>query len=211
MAAIKLYGSPISTASQRAMVALHEKCLDFEFVTVDMKSGAHKQEPFISLNPFGQVPALEDGDLKIFDSRAIAKYVAETYADKGTALVPSNTKPKAVMYSWMEAEAHQFDPAASKLAWELHYKPMFGMSTDPAQVEEHETKLAKVLDVYEARLSVSKYLACDCFTLADMNHLPVLHCLSNIAAKKVLDARPHVAAWAADITARPAWVKVVSP
>ncbi|MGV7400595.1 glutathione binding-like protein, partial [Mycobacterium kansasii] len=76
-----------------------------------------------------------------------------------------------------EVEAHQFDPVASKLAWELFYKGLFGMETDTAVVEENEAKLAKVLDVYEAHLSQSKYLAGDSFTLADLHHLPALHYL----------------------------------
>ncbi|GKU86810.1 hypothetical protein SLEP1_g1285 [Rubroshorea leprosula] len=50
MAAIKVHGSVMSTATQRVLVCLYEKELEFEFVPVDMKSGAHKQEPFLSLN-----------------------------------------------------------------------------------------------------------------------------------------------------------------
>ena len=109
----------------------------------------------------------------------------------------------------MEAEAHQFEPVASKLAWELVYKPMFKIPTDQAIVDENEAKLGKVLDVYEKRLSQSKYLAGDCFTLADMHHLPTLQCVLGTTAKKVFDSHPHVTAWAADITARPAWKKVL--
>lgn len=116
----------------------------------------------------------------------------------------------ALVTVWMEVEAHQFDPAASKLAWELCFKPMFGMTTDPAAVEENEAKLAKVLDVYEARLSQSKYLGCDCFTLADLHHLPVLHYLMGTQSKKLFESRPKVSAWVANITSKPAWSKVVA-
>lgn len=47
---IKIHGSPVSTATLRVVAAAHEKDLDYEFVAIDMKSGAHKQQPFISLN-----------------------------------------------------------------------------------------------------------------------------------------------------------------
>lgn len=106
-------------------------------------------------------------------------------------------------------EAHQYDPIASKLAWELAIKPVFGMQTDVSVVEENEAKLAKVLDVYESRLAQSKYLSCDCFTLADLYHLPTIQYLLGTQTKKLFDERPHVCAWVADITARPAWAKVL--
>ena len=91
-------------------------------------------------------------------------------------------------------EAHQFDPAASKLAYELVMKPLFGMVTDKAVVEENEAKLAKVLDIYEGRLAHSKYLTCDCFTLADLHHIPTIQYLLGTEAKKLFDSRPHVSA-----------------
>ncbi|KNA15682.1 hypothetical protein SOVF_095960, partial [Spinacia oleracea] len=121
-------------------------------------------------------------------------------------------KQKAVRSAWMEVEALQFDPPASKLVWELVLKSMFGngMKTDMAIVEENEAKLAKVLDVYEARLGVSKYLGGETFTLADLHHLPQLHMIMGTQVKKVLDERPNVSAWCRDILARPAWEKTVA-
>ncbi|KAL2945437.1 Glutathione S-transferase [Bienertia sinuspersici] len=186
---VKVHGSPVSTATLRVVAAVHEKELDHEFVNVDMKSGAHKQEPFISLNPFGQVPALEDGDAKLFESRAITRYLAYTYENKGTPLIYKSGKEMADLAVWMEVEAHQFDPVASKLAWELVYKGMFGLQTDDAAVEENEAKLVKVLDIYEARLANSKYLAGDSFTLADLHHLPTLHYVMGTKVKKLFDER----------------------
>ena len=209
MAGIKVHGSVFSTATQQVFASLYEKELEYELVPVDMKAGEHKKEAFLSLNPFGQVPVLEHGDQKLFESRAITQYIAQEFPDKGTQLARPG-KPIAPLLVWKEVEALQFDPPSSKLNWELVFKPMFGMTTDPAAVEENEAKLAKVLDVYEARLSQSKYLACDCFTLVDLHHLPNINLLLGTPVKKLFDARPHVSAWAADITSRPAWAKVVA-
>ncbi|XP_044493016.1 glutathione S-transferase-like isoform X2 [Mangifera indica] len=209
MAVSKVHGAVFSTASMPVFACLYEKDLDFQFIPVNMGAGEHKSETFLSLNPFGQVPALEVGDQKLFESRAITQYIAEEYADKGTQLTCLG-KAKAPLLVWKEVEAHQFDPVASKLSWELVFKPMFGQTTDPAVVEENEAKLCKVLDIYEARLAQSKYLACDCFTLADMHHLPNLHYLMGTPVKKLFDSRPHVGAWVADISSRPAWSKVIA-
>ncbi|EEF30505.1 glutathione S-transferase PARB [Ricinus communis] len=209
MAAVKVHGSPLSTATQRVLACLYEKETEFEFVNINMAAGEHKQEPFISLNPFGQVPVLEHGDLKLFESRAITQYLAHEYSDKGTQLLCPGMKT-AILSVWMEAEAHQFEQPASKLNWEIVYKPFFKLTTDPAAVQENEATLTKVLDVYESRLAQSKYLACGCFTLADLHHLPNLQLLMGTECKKLIDARPHVSAWATDITARPAWAKVLA-
>ncbi|KAF3436417.1 hypothetical protein FNV43_RR23509 [Rhamnella rubrinervis] len=207
---LKLHGLPMSICTATVMTCLHEKGVDFELVPVDLFAAENKQPSFLAKNPFGQVPAFEDGDLKLFESRAITQYVAQEYADKGTNLVYQDSKKGAILLVWKEVEAHQFDPAASKLSWELAYKPFFGITTDQAVAEENEAKLGKFLDVYETRLSKFKYLAGDCFTLADLHHLPCLHYLMGTRVKELFQSRPHVSAWVADITARPAWSKVVA-
>nr|UZF66168.1 glutathione S-transferase family Phi subgroup protein [Chrysanthemum x morifolium] len=208
--AIKLHGAVGSPAAHRALAALYEKDVDFEFVPISFAKGEHKSPSFLALNPFGQVPAFQDGDLTLFESRAITKYVAEVYADQGTCLILKDPKKSAIQTVWMEVENQKFDPASSKLGWELIFKPMFGQVTDDAVVAEFEKKLEDLLDVYEKRLTESKYLGGDSFTLADLHHIPNLFNLMSSKVKKSFDARPHVSAWAADILSRPAWVKVAS-
>ncbi|KAK1398890.1 hypothetical protein POM88_008753 [Heracleum sosnowskyi] len=210
MAGIKVHGVKVSTCSQRAFATLNEKGLDFQLVPVDMQNAEHKKQPYLSLNPFGQIPVLEDGDLKIFESRAITQYIAYAYADKGNPLVVQDQKKMAIVSVWMQVEAQHFDPPASRIGWELVYKPMFGQQTDNAAVEENEAKLAKVLDIYEARLTESKYLGGDCFTLADLNHLPAIKILMGTPSSKLFESRSHVKAWCDDIQARPSWQKVIS-
>ncbi|KAL9397366.1 hypothetical protein Peur_011619 [Populus x canadensis] len=209
MAPLKLHGSVLSTNTQRVLATLYEKEVEFELVNVNLGAGEHKQEPHISLNPFGLVPAAVDGDLKLFESRAISQYVAHQYASKGTQLGAAGNRYATILV-WQEVESHQFDPSASKLVWEQVFKPIFGLPTDAALVAETEVTLGKVLDVYEARLSQSKYLASDSFTLADLHHLPNIQALLGTPSKKLFDSRPHVSAWVASITGRPAWGKVLA-
>lgn len=144
------------------------------------------------------------------ESRAITQYIAYAYADKGNPLVVQDQKKMAIVSVWMQVESQQFDASASRLGWELVYKPMFGKETDNAVVEEHEAKLAKILDIYESRLTESKYLGGDCFTLADLHHLPVLKNLMGTRTAKLFESRSHVKAWCADIQARPSWQKVIA-
>ncbi|XP_073156959.1 glutathione S-transferase-like [Henckelia pumila] len=208
--AIKLYGHPFSPAAQRVRACLEEKELQYEFEFVDLSSGQHKKEPFISLNPFGVVPALQDGDLTLFESRAVTQYIAHNYADKGTPLVPKDPKKMAVVTVWLEVESQSFDAAASKISFELVVKPMLGMPVDESVVAAHEEKLASVLDIYESRLCESKYIGGDAYSLADLHHLPVVNSLFRTKIKALFEARPHVSAWCEDILGRPAWQKVVA-
>ncbi|CAN8311048.1 unnamed protein product [Cochlearia groenlandica] len=209
MAAIKVFGHPASTATRRVLIALHEKNLDFELVHVELKDGEHKKEPFLSRNPFGKIPAFEDGDFKLFESRAITQYIAHEYADKGNQLLSLGGKNMAILAMGMEIEAHEFDSVASKLCWEQIFKNLFNLTTDQTIVEQEEAKLAKVLDYYEARLGESKYLSCDHFTLVDLHHIPVIQYLLDTPTKKLFDERPRVSAWVADITSRPSSQKVL--
>nr|GLL42598.1 glutathione S-transferase-like [Ipomoea trifida] len=179
--ALKVHGTILSPGVLRVVACLKEKELDYEFVNVNLQAGEHKQPHFFALNvrlnlmisyiiifeyiPFGEVPAaFEDGDLKLFESRAITQYIAHTYIDKGTQLIVSDHKKMAIMSTWMEIEAQKFVPAASKLSFEIVIKPILGMTTDVSVLAQYEEQLGKVLDVYEARLKESKYLGGDCFT-----------------------------------------------
>ncbi|KAL2487234.1 Glutathione S-transferase F4 [Abeliophyllum distichum] len=115
----------------RVLACLEEKELGFEFIPVNLRAGESKNEPFLSLNPFGQVPVLEDGDSKLFESMAITKYIAYTYAKNGTPLISQDPKKMAMECVWMEVESQRYEnAAAAKLTWELCIKPNRGMAPD---------------------------------------------------------------------------------
>ncbi|KAL1224391.1 Glutathione S-transferase F13 [Cardamine amara subsp. amara] len=72
------------------------------------------------MNPFGQVPVLQDDDLTLFESRAITAYIAEKHRDKGTDLTRhEDSKEAAIVKICSEVEAHQFNPAISTVTHQL--------------------------------------------------------------------------------------------
>ncbi|KAG9443753.1 hypothetical protein H6P81_015093 [Aristolochia fimbriata] len=207
--ALKLHGVGMSTCTVRVAAALCEKDVDYELEGVKMGVGEHKQPNFLAKNPFGKVPVLEDGDLTLFESRAINKYIAYKYSGQGTDLVRGgDEKERALVNVWVEVESHHFNPAVAPLMSELLIKPRLQrLPTDEAVVETHAAKLDSVLGVYEERLSKSKYLAGDHFTLADLHHMPYLYMLVRSPKASLITSHPHVLAWWEDISARPAWIK----
>jgi glutathione S-transferase len=73
--AIKLYTNP-GSRGKICEWALDELEILYEPVMLDMRSGDHKKPAFLQINPFGKVPAMEDGDLKLFESGAILLHLA---------------------------------------------------------------------------------------------------------------------------------------
>ena len=122
--ALKLYGYPVSTCTRRVAVVLKEKNVPYEFVEIDMAKGEHKAPENVVHQPFGQVPYLEDGNFVLFESRAIARYVATKYAAQGTPLVPdpADLQKTALLDQAMSIELSNFDPATGILNWENVFK-----------------------------------------------------------------------------------------
>ncbi|XP_044493012.1 glutathione S-transferase F13-like [Mangifera indica] len=207
--ALKLYGAPMSTCTARVMTCLHEKSVDFELVPVNLFAAEHKQPPFLAKNPFGQIPALEDNDLTLFESRAITSYVAEKFKETGTDLLrQKDLKEAALVKVWLEVESQQYHPPISSIVYQFFVVPMQGKTPDQAIIDANLVKLGQVLDVYETKLSGTKYLAGDFYSLADLHHLSYTYYFMKTPFASVINERPHVKAWWEDISSRPAFKKV---
>jgi glutathione S-transferase len=70
---------PASTVSRPVRLFIAENKLPVEEELVDIMTGAHHQEPFSAINPNRLVPVLEDGDLRLTESSAILKYLADKF------------------------------------------------------------------------------------------------------------------------------------
>jgi len=208
MVHVKLYGATLSWNVTRCVAALEEAGVEYELVPVDFGTGEHKGPDHLARNPFGQVPALQDGDMYIFESRAICKYACRK--NKPELLKEGDLKESAMVDVWLEVESNQYTPALGPILSECIIHPMLGGSTDKKVVEDNLVKLKTVLDVYEARLTESKYLAGDFLSLADLNHVSTTLCLGATPYASLFDAYPHVMAWWTDLLARPSVQKVAS-
>ncbi|XVF62599.1 hypothetical protein PTKIN_Ptkin09bG0021400 [Pterospermum kingtungense] len=143
------------------------------------------------------------------ESRAISKYLARKYKDTGIDLLGSTSLTECtIVDTWMEVESHQFNVPMQQIMRQMVANPMYGIASDEKIMETQLEKLEKVLDVYEERLSKSKYLAGDFYSLADLHHIPYLVYFMRFPRSSVITSRPHVSAWWKDISSRPATVKV---
>ncbi|XP_062018680.1 glutathione S-transferase F13-like [Rosa rugosa] len=206
---LKLHGLSVSTNTARVVACLHEKDVDFELVPVDLFARGNKEPSFLAKNPFGQIPVLEDGGITLFESRAITSYVAEKFKETGTDLIRHESFDEAALVKvWTEVESQQYHPAICPIIYEFFGKPVQGLEPDQAVIDANLEKLEKVLNVYEAKLSSTKYLAGDFYSLADLHHFPYTFYFMKTTWGSVISDRPHVKAWWDDITSRPALKKV---
>ncbi|WJX31866.1 Glutathione S-transferase F9 [Trifolium repens] len=206
---VKVYG-PTYGSPKRVLVCLFEKEIEFEAVDIDLFKGEHKKPDFLKLQPFGEVPLVQDGDYTLYESRAIIRYYAEKYKNQGTDLLGKTIEERGLVEQWLEVEAHSFHPAIYNLVIQVLFAPLRGAPSDQKVIEESDEKLKKVLDIYEERLSKTKYLAGDFFSLADLSHLAFGHYLVNQTGRgNLVRERKHVSAWWDDISSRPSWKKVL--
>ncbi|KAJ6498712.1 glutathione S-transferase [Mycena vulgaris] len=206
---LKLHGDARSTCTKRVAQILLEKQVPFTLVPA--LAGAKSAEYKAKMQPFGQIPVLEDGGYVLFESRAMGRYIARKYAGQGTpGLIvgeDAGMEELGIFEQAMAIEATQF-LAAEQLVHEVLIKPHMGWTTDAAEVARLTALLAAKMDAYEQILGKTKYLAGDHITLADLYHLPYAELITNRMGSDVMTARPNVARWFREISARPSWVAV---
>jgi len=153
-----------------------------------------------ALQPFGQVPAIESGDLKLFESGAIVIHIAE----RSDALMPSDSNGRARTSAWVFAALNSVEPQIQNLA-ELdlfHAREAWAPLRRPTAVEGVQKRLGAV----ENWLGDRDYLE-DRFTAADLMMTTVLRILRHT---DLVSDRPALKAYQARCEARPAFQKAMA-
>jgi glutathione S-transferase len=195
MVKLVVYGNKIATCTQRVLILLEELNLKYELRELDLMKGHQKDPRYLTLQPFGKVPAVVYGDYRLFESRSILRYIAKNNTDDTDLTL--NGHPYVDM--WLEIESQNFNPPISKYIYEKVFKKW----KDPEAIPDETIltssldELSSVLDVYEKRLEESKYIGGSSFSIADISHLPYLHMFVNIGEenKKFIKKYPHVYKW----------------
>jgi glutathione S-transferase len=204
---LKLYGFHLSTCTRTVATVLHEKQVPFEFIPVDLLKGEQKFPEFVAKQPFGQVPYIDDDGYILYESRAIARYIATKYADQGTPLLPKDLKAYGLFEQAASVEVHNFHPYASKAVGENVFKKYRGLTPDPAVYEAAITALDKNLVVYDQILEKQKYLAGNEITLADIFHV-AYGSLLPAAGSNAIESKPNVDRWFKEVSGRASWQAV---
>ncbi|KAJ7775494.1 glutathione S-transferase [Mycena metata] len=208
---LKLYVSQhLGGGGAIVAMVLAEKGIPYEPIFVDLDKKETKTPEFLAMHPFGQVPVIDDDGFILYESRAIGRYLAEKYADRGPALLPTGLQAKAIFEQAASVESSNFAPAFLKVVREALVKPRHGLPVDHAVIDETLVALAEKLDAYEAILDKQKFAAGNEFSLVDIFYLMYAPLLASRAGIDVMTKaeRPNVTRWWNELIGRPAWVKL---
>ncbi len=194
---MKLYWHPVSLMPWRVKIALAEKGLTTEDVVIDLPGGAARTPEFLALNPFGQTPVLEDGDLVISESTAILEYLDERFPDP--PLMPKTAAGRALARQYMGWSTDTWP-----FAWKRWVAPhSIGVPAGPEALQRGKAELSAHLDALARPLSTDDWLAGD-YSLADICYAPLVLMASRFGLAEAIAERPPVARWYDRLMARPA-------
>lgn len=180
---LKLYGSARSRATL-VQWYLEELAVPYELVTLDMQAGEHLQPAYLALNPFGKVPAIVDGDFKLWESGAIVMYLSDKYSTPTPSL-----ETRAEIAQWVLFANATLGPG------------IFSEAT-------REREMGRLLPPLSDRLNQQPYVIGESLTAADiaigslLTYIPLM-------LKLGFDDYPGIAAYLARLGDRPAFQKTL--
>jgi glutathione S-transferase len=201
---ITIWGRLNSINVQKVIWTADETGVQYQRIDAGMAFGINSTPEYRAMNPNGLIPVMKDDDFVLWESNAISRYLADSYAPG--KLYPAAPETRAVVDQWLDWMVTELNPAFNLAFHHLvRFKPE---DRDPAIVEVSRVKTEAKLAVLEQRLQASPYVAGDTFTLADIivglgahrwRKMPIAHA-----------PNPAIDAWYATITARPAAQQVLS-
>ena len=200
---MKLYFAP-STRAERTAWLLNELGLDYELVRYKLGDKAMRSPDYLAVNPNGRVPVLDDGNVRITESTAIAQYLVAHYG-AGRLAPPVDSPDFPVYLQWLHyAEGMLMTPIGNYVVETILLPP-------DRRSEVHAKRalklLGNLLKAVDAPLADRNYLAGE-FTAADTvtGHA----CLISEQIGSELSELHNVTAYIERLRARPALQKVLA-
>ncbi len=153
-----LHGTPLSGHAHRVELLL--RALGLPYCLAEAPAEIRRGDAFRRLNPFQQIPVLEDGELVLADSNAIMVYLVKRYAP-GSEWLPEEPVAAAQVQRWLSVAAGEVmhGPGSARLI------AQFGVSDDPGRAGRIAQRLLGLMDEH---LTGRPFLAADHPTIADL-------------------------------------------
>jgi len=159
-----LWGRKSSCNVQKVLWALIELDVSFDLVELGGVHGGLDAPAYRALNPNGLVPTLQDGDLTIWESHAIVRYLAGAYGQN--SLWRKDPRQRALVDQWTDWTATTLQPAWIGLFWLLVRTPP--EQHDRAAISAAYEKSIAALRLLERQLANCAFLAGDDLSYADI-------------------------------------------
>ncbi len=188
-----LHLHPFSQNSRRVAAVLNCAGLDWEPREVDLRTGAQRSPEFLALNPNGQIPVLEDGDLAICESMAILRHICRT---RGLdAWYPEDPALRALVDQWLDWTQCRFARPTTLVFFNT-------VIADPEEtahlIAEGKRLLDELAPILEGALDGRAWLVGEGPTIAD---LALVACLQNLEFVGARPSAPAIDAWFARVNA----------
>ncbi|ETI26104.1 hypothetical protein G647_02881 [Cladophialophora carrionii CBS 160.54] len=161
--ALTLYTAGTPNGLKPALV-LEELGLKYDVKAINIMNNEQKQDWFLEINPNGRIPALKDGDLRVFESGAIMLYLTDMYDKEKKFTYEYGTALYYEMMSWLMFQMGGIGPMQGQANHFRAFAPVYSAYGIKRYLDE--TK--RLYGVLEIRLSKADWLAGDKYTIADM-------------------------------------------
>jgi glutathione S-transferase len=137
---IRLHTTLLSGHGHRVKLFLTLLDLPFTTIELNMKAGDNRKPSHLALNPFGEVPVIEDGDIVLTDSNAILVYLARKYGD--ASWLPDDPVGAAAVQRWLSLAAGKiaYGACAARLV------TVFGAPRDHASAKRIAEDLFAIIE-----------------------------------------------------------------
>jgi glutathione S-transferase len=199
-----LYSGPMSLFTGKVRIALDEKGLAYELVSVPFSRAGYepKHPKVVELNPKRQVPVLVDGDLAIYDSTIIFEYLEDRHPTP--PLYPREPAARARCRVLEAAADEILFPPVWDLIREVFYKPD-GTGRDEAAVATAKTTIAAHYDRLQRHLGEQAFLCGDA-SVADIGYFMTITFATSLG-QGLTEKHPGLQAWYGRVLTRPAFAR----
>jgi len=182
------------TRAFRALWIANELGLDYEHIPIEIGAAGARKPEYLAINPNGRLPAIDDGGFVVWESLAIALYLAKKHG----RFYPATLEGEAKAWQWSLWAVQQVDRGVN--IWSLHALRLPPAERDPQRRAEALKVLEAPFAVLERALADRRYLLGDEFSVADLNVAAVI----SRAIDMDLFATPRLADWLKRCLERPA-------
>lgn len=191
----KLYDFDLSGNAYKVRLLLNILGVDYARQNVNLLKKEQKTTHYLKLNAFGEVPVLEDGDLRLRDSLAILIYVASKY-DAARSWWPTDAASQGLVSQWLATAGHELTSAsAARLAKIANY------DLDLPKLQDRANAVFKIID---ARLHGRDWLELGHPTIADIAVCPYIALAGDGGIS--LEPYPNLRAWIERIKGLPGFI-----
>lgn len=177
-ATVTLLGDPRSTYVRTARMGLFEKGVKYT-----LEPHAPASPPMQGLHPFGKIPAFRDGELALFETSAILRYVEEAF--DGPALLPGSIRDRARCEQWVSAiNSYLYDTMVRRYVLQYVFK-----KDDRSVIEGALKEIPGQLAILDRAYGARDLLAGATVSMADLFLAPILYYVEQMPEGRALLAQ----------------------